>query len=151
MGPAGTLRRRDGRWVLDSTHRMAGYRGRVGALCRLPASGGTRLLAGGDAGLLLRDGVDAPWRRLPRQVAGLLPSAQVTALRCDEPSRVLVGTVEGLAVLDLEGRDTAAWSLETTLRPADGLPSPHIFAISEGGAARGPAGSGPRRASAAWT
>ncbi len=132
-GAYGTLARRDGAWTLDSTLRQSGLYGRVRTMCRLPASEGDRVLIAGEGAMLVRERTDARWRPLPEQIRQLLPSDNIYSIRCDEPARVQVATVSGLAVLDLRGADPARWRLVTTLGAPDGLPSPVILAIADGG------------------
>ncbi len=140
-GAFGTMVRRQGAWHSDTS--LAHPDIAVRALCRMPASenGRTsasagRLVAGTNRGVYVREADGTRWLPLPDRMRSFLRSEIVHALRCDDPARVLVATSDGVAVLDLAGRDAATWQMITMLGPADGLPSAIMMAIGEGGSER---------------
>ncbi len=133
-GAFGTAVRRGGSWRVDSSLLQLGGRANVRTLCRMPSSTGAHMLAGTNRGVYWRERSDLAWRSLPARVREFFRSDVVNALRCDDASRVMVATDDGVAVLDLSSRDSAAWRMATMLGPADGLPSPVMQAIGEGGA-----------------
>ncbi len=134
-GAFGTAVRRAGAWRVDSSLLQRDAPARVRTLCRLPADERDRMLAASNRGVFFRENGDAAWRSLPARIRDFFRSDVITAIRCDDASRVLVATGDGMAVLDLSGRDTSAWRMVTMFGPADGLPSPVTQAIGEGGGA----------------
>lgn len=132
-GAFGTMARRRGEWVADTSHLAMGYRGAVRQFCRLETEREAYLLMATERGVVMRTVRDTAWRRLPEPLRTPLYSENTYDLRCDEPSRVLVATAAGLVVYDLHAADPAAWEIATILGPADGLPSPVMQAIGQGG------------------
>ena len=132
-GGFGTAVRRAGTWLVDSSLLRREEPAIVRALCRLATSEGDRILAASNRGVFFRDRSDAAWRDLPARIHDFFRSDVINAIRCDDASRVLVATNDGVAVLDLSDRDTSAWHMVTMFGPADGLPSPVMQAIGEGG------------------
>ncbi len=133
-GSFGTAVRRNGAWRVDTSYRETGRTVEVYALCRMPADAGSRLLAAGNHGVFWRNPDDTAWRALPPQVRERLPSEYVRDVRCDEPDRVLLATSAGLAVLDMSAKDSTSWRVEMLIGPQDGLPSPIVQSIGDGGA-----------------
>lgn len=131
-GARGTAVRDNGTWRTE-TPLQAGEAPVFHALCRMPPHEGSRILAASSHGLFVRDPAAPRWSELPERLRTLLRSEYVHTLRCDDPANVLLATVDGLAVLDLRGSDPDAWRMVTVLGPADGLPSPWMLAIGEGG------------------
>ncbi len=134
-GIFGTAVRRDGIWRTDSTLLVHGQKPILQALCRMSSAEGSRVLGGGNLGLFFREPGALRWSPLPDRIRGSLRSEYVYALRCDDASQVMVGTADGIAVLDLRGREPSLWRMVSMMGPSDGLPSPVMMAIGEGGPA----------------
>lgn len=133
-GADGVWRRERGQWYVDPRPTVDGAPLSLSRLCRIGSGPNARLLGAGASGVFYRDMRDGSWRLLPDRVHRFFGLEQAHDLRCDDPTSVLVGTDGGIAALDLSAADTAAWRMRTMLGPADGLPSPVVYAIGEGGA-----------------
>jgi PAS domain S-box-containing protein len=132
-GSFGVKTRRGDVWTHDATPAEAGVRLPQRAVCRLPEAERGRLIVAGSRGVYVRERDEPTWRALPQRLRGFFRSENVYRMRCDDPANVLLATTDGVVVLDLRGRDTASWTVVTVFGPADGLPSPFMTAIGEGG------------------
>jgi PAS domain S-box-containing protein len=133
-GSFGLMTRRGGVWTHATTPASrTGERLPQRSVCRLPESERGRLIVSGPRGVHVRERDENAWRALPQRLHGFFRSENVYRMRCDDPANVLLATTDGVVVLDLRGRDTAAWNVVTVFGPADGLPSPFMTAIGEGG------------------
>ncbi len=135
-GSFGIMTRRGRVWTHDSTPAVDGVRLPQRSVCRLPESENGRLIVSGTRGVHVRERNERAWRSLPQRLRGFFRSENVYRMRCDDPANVLLATTDGVVVLDLRGRDTAEWNVVTVFGPADGLPSPFMTAIGEGGSSQ---------------
>ncbi len=133
-GAFGTMVRDGGVWRTDSSHLAVGYRGQARQFCRLRTARGAWVLLATEHGVLMRSSRDSAWQQLPDALRAPLYSENAYDIRCDDAARVLVATAAGLVVYDLHADDPAEWRLTTMLGIADGLPSPVVQAIGQGGA-----------------
>jgi len=133
-GPFGTMERRGGVWRTDGSSRVLDPLSSARQFCRVETPGAVHLLLATRRGVAMRSTGDSAWRWLPEQLRAPLYSENTYELRCDDPAHVLVATADGLVVYDMHAEDPAQWQVATILGPADGLPSPVVQAIGQGGA-----------------